>query len=338
MSENRTRLSVIVGGLPLSGTNGQVLAMDDSAPGGAAFKSPGDIPGLGTIVSRITDNAGSPTKMEVDTTAVNGFFPISMFFTGEKRARFRQAINTSPLHPLVILESVNSTNLDIRAPEGFGVYLQGTAVSDIVGKLNTISEGAQVNPGAVNQAAEANPVNTNGTQPLNTQTLATALSTNAFDRLSTNGRGFSPRAIVEIIEKFGIAPIRTLITALTTRVTALEGAAISRTVHNLPSWANNAVTALAHGLPSMPVNVAVVLVNLTAEAGYSPGEMVYINSGLESDQTWSSSYTYGVVVSTDAALLYASVSLNGIRIRNKNLTTASIITPVRWQMRIIAYR
>lgn len=89
--------------------------------------------------------------------------------------------------------------------------------------------------------------------------------------------------------------------------------------------------SFAHGLGVAPVRYEAVLVNLTAQAGWSPGQEVRA-----SDLSWGTNpqNRTGLQVGWDGTNVYWAIALDGVLILDRSTAAMTNITPANWELRI----
>lgn len=99
--------------------------------------------------------------------------------------------------------------------------------------------------------------------------------------------------------------------------------------------ANLGVYSLNHGLGGMPLFVTVDLVNVTADAGYSPGDVIQVSAGSNPD-----GLTEGVAIKKSATTVTIYLGQNGpdVYLQGDGSGTWLSLTSTSWEMVVRAYR
>lgn len=99
--------------------------------------------------------------------------------------------------------------------------------------------------------------------------------------------------------------------------------------------ANLGVYSLNHGLGGMPLFVTVDLVNVTADAGYSPGDVIQVSAGSNPD-----GLTEGVAIKKSATTVTIYLGQNGpdVYLQGDGSGSWLSLTSTSWQMVVRAYR
>lgn len=92
---------------------------------------------------------------------------------------------------------------------------------------------------------------------------------------------------------------------------------------------------IAHGLGAAPKQVWSALVNQTAEAGYSPGEVVFFTSIAGGLARSNNSYG-GTAITVDTTNIYPRFCSEGYTVVNKTTGVISAIIIANWKMRFYA--
>jgi len=99
--------------------------------------------------------------------------------------------------------------------------------------------------------------------------------------------------------------------------------------------ANSGVYPLIHGLGGMPLFVTVDLVNVIADAGYSPGEVIQVSAGSNPD-----GFTEGVGIKKSVTTVTIYLAQNGpdVYVRGDGSGSWLSLTSANWLMVVRAYR
>lgn len=97
----------------------------------------------------------------------------------------------------------------------------------------------------------------------------------------------------------------------------------------------NSTNTTAHGLGTTPAFATMILENITANVGYSPGDKILLSSAFFGDQ---STADMGISIVLDATNTVVIIGLTAIFIINKSTRGLSSISVNNWKLTVTPYR